>query len=111
MFPCQDIQEEQLEKTIAYAQALQYWAEKALLPMPGQPFLLVRSVLKLREMMEGYISFSDDTILDGVALPEGFIKDQTELTISRDALPTFTDVPTEEVTVEEQLPSGGPLRN
>ena len=35
MFPCHDIREEQLEKTIAYAQALQYWAEKSNLPMPG----------------------------------------------------------------------------
>ena len=28
MFPCQDIREEQLQKILAYAQALQYWAEK-----------------------------------------------------------------------------------
>ena len=46
--------------------------------------LLVRYILKLREIMEQYISFSDDTILDSVALPEGFIEDQTELTISRE---------------------------
>ena len=34
-FPCQNIREEQLEKTMAYVQALQYWAEKSKLPMPG----------------------------------------------------------------------------
>ena len=28
-FPCQDIREAQLEKTVAYAQALQFWAEKS----------------------------------------------------------------------------------
>ena len=44
-FPCQDIQEEQWKKTLAYALALQYWAERANLPTPGWPCLLVRSVL------------------------------------------------------------------
>ena len=34
-FPCHDIWEEQWKKTIAYAQALQYWAERANLPMLG----------------------------------------------------------------------------
>ena len=109
MFPCQDIWEEQLEKTIAYALALQYWVEKSNPPMLGQPCLLVRCVLKLREMMEQYGSFSDDTILDGVALLEGFLKGRTELTVPRDALPTFTDVPTEEVAVVETAPIGWPL--
>ena len=61
--------------------------------------------------MEWYISFSNDTILDGVALPEWFLKDQTDLTISRDAPPTFTNVPIEEVAVEDAAPIGGPLRN
>ena len=48
-FPCWDIQEGQLEKTVAYAQALQYWVEKSNLPMLGQPHLLAGSILKLRE--------------------------------------------------------------
>ena len=100
-----------MEKTIAYTQALQCWAEKANLPMPGQPCLLARCVLKLRETMEWYISFSNDTILDGVALLEGFLKDQTKLTIPRDALPAFSNVPTKEVAMEEAAPAGGPLRN
>ena len=100
-----------MEKTIAYAQALQYWVEKSNLPMMGQPCLLVRCILKLREMMEWYISFSDDTILDGVALLEGFLKDQTKLTVPRDALPTFTDVPTKEVAMEEAAPIWGPLED
>ena len=34
-FPCQDIREEQLEKTVAYVQALQFWAEKSNPPTPG----------------------------------------------------------------------------
>ena len=42
MFTCQDIREGQLQKTLASAQALQYWGEKPNLPTPGQPCLLAR---------------------------------------------------------------------
>ena len=59
--------------------------------------------------MKQYVSLSDNTILNSVALLEGFIEDQTKLTISRDALPTFTNVPTKEVVVEETAPIRGPL--
>ena len=109
-FPCQDLWEEQLEKTVANTQALQCWAERANLSMPGQPCLLVRSVLKLCEMMEWYISFSNNIILGGVALPEGFFGSQTELTIYRDALPTFTIISSKEITMEEAAHIGGPLK-
>ena len=34
-FPCWDIREEQLEKTVAYVQALQFWVEKSNLPTPA----------------------------------------------------------------------------
>ena len=40
---CQDIRELQVEKTVAYAQALQFWAEKANLSTQGQPCLLAGS--------------------------------------------------------------------
>ena len=53
-FTSQDIRELQLEKTVAYAQALQFWAEKANLPTQGQPHLLVGSVLELRKEMKHY---------------------------------------------------------
>ena len=85
-FPCLDIREEQLERMVAYVQALQFWVEKLNLPTLGQPCLLVESILELRKMMEPYISFFDDTILDGVAPPEGFLKDQFE-----SAQPASTD--------------------
>ena len=39
-FPCWDLWEEQQKKTMAYAQALQCWVERANLPMPGWPQLL-----------------------------------------------------------------------
>ena len=55
---------------VAYAQALQFWAEKANLPTWGQPCLLVGSVLELREEMKHYVFFPDEAICNGVALPE-----------------------------------------
>ena len=59
-------------------------------------------------MMEQYVSFSDDIILGGVALLEGFFRNQTEPTISRHALPVSTDVPSDEITMKEVAPIGGP---
>ena len=108
-FPCRDIREEQLEKTVAYVQVLQFWAEKSNPPTTGQPHLLAGSILELREVMESYISFHDDAVLDGVAPPEGFLKDQSEETIPESALLASPDSPIEEATVEETTPVGGPL--
>ena len=68
-FACQDIRELQLQKTMAYAQALQFWVEKANLPTQGQPHLLAGSILELREAMECYVSFPD-AIFGSVALPK-----------------------------------------
>ena len=67
-FACQDIRESQLEKTVAYAQALQFWVEKANLPTQGQPHLLVGSMLELREVMECYVSFPDNAVFGAMAL-------------------------------------------
>ena len=89
-FPCWDIREGQLEKTVAYVQALQFWAEKSNPPTPSQPCLLTGSILELREVMEPYVSFSDDTILDGVAPLKGFLKHQVEDTIPKSAWPAST---------------------
>ena len=69
-FPCQDLQEDQWKKTMAYAQALQY--------------LLAGSILELQKVMELYILFSDDIVLGGMALLEGFLGSQTSVS---------TDVP------------------
>ena len=101
-FPCWDIREGQLEKTLAYAQAFQYWAEKSNLPMLGQPCLLAGSVLELREVMEPYASFFDDTVLGGVALLEGFLKDQSETTIPESAQPASTDPPLKRLPWKKQ---------
>ena len=55
---------------MAYATALQFWAEKANLPTEGQPCLLVGSIVELREEMKCYVSFSDENVFSGLALPE-----------------------------------------
>ena len=104
MFPCQDIREEQSQKTIAYMQVLQYWVEKANPLTPGRPCLLERCVLELRKAMESYVSFSDDAILDGAASLEGSLEDLTGVTIPGDALPASTSTSIKEEPAEEPAP-------
>ena len=91
--PCCDIRKEQLEKTVPYAQALQDWVEKSNSPMLDQPHLLVRCILKLRRMMEPYVSFSNDAVLDGVTPQKGFLEDQTRVAIPRNTQPASTSTP------------------
>ena len=55
---------------VAYARALQHWAEQNNLPAGGEPCLLVKSVLELREEVKWYLSFTDEEVFQGVALPE-----------------------------------------
>ena len=55
---------------VAYARALQYWAEQNNPPTRGEPHLLVESVLELREEVRWYLSFTDEEVFKGVALPE-----------------------------------------
>ena len=109
--PYWDIREEQLEKTVSYVQALQFWAEKFNPPTLGQPCLLAGSILELRAVMEPYVSFPDDAVLDSVAPPDGFWEDQPETTISRSAQPGPAKIPIEEAAVEETAPLGGLIRS
>ena len=99
-YACQDIRESQLEKTVAYAQAHQFWAEKANLPIQGQPHLLAGSVLELREEMKCYVSFPDEAIFSGVALPEESLAMQSEETTPKNAQPAYVDSPAKEATVK-----------
>ena len=92
-FACWDIRESQLEKMVAYTQALQYWAEKADLPTQGQPCLLVGSILELRGEMECYVSFSDNAVFSGVALPEESQATQSEETTPKSIQQVPTDSP------------------
>ena len=89
-FPCQDYGEGQLQKTLAYAWALQYWAEKANPPMPGQQHLLARCVQELRWEMSHYVTFMDDAVLEEMIpwqeLPERWTKESSLV----ETLPTPT---------------------
>ena len=55
---------------VAYTQGLQFWVEKANPPTRGKPCLLAGSVVELWEEMKCYISFSDEDVFSGIALPE-----------------------------------------
>ena len=85
---------------MAYAQALQFWAEKANPPSQGQPHLLVGSVLDLRETMKCYVSFPDKTIFSGIAIPEGPLTTQSEDTAPNNTQPAFANFAAEEDTVK-----------
>ena len=92
-FACQDIRESQLEKMVAYAQALQFWTEKANLSTQGQPHLLVWSILELREVMKCYVSIPKNAIFGGMALPEESLITQSEKTIPESTQPPSTNFP------------------
>ena len=77
-FPSQDFREGQSQKTLVYMQALQYWVEKASLPKLGQPHLLVKCVQELRHVMEPYVTFTDDAVLEGAAPWERFPEGQPQ---------------------------------
>ena len=53
----------QPQNTLAYAKALQYWAEKAQLPHAGQPHQLAACIKELRESTEPLMSFTDEEVL------------------------------------------------
>ena len=99
-FACWDIRELQLEKTVAYAQALQFWAEKANPPTRGQPCLLAGSVLELREAMECNFSFPDDAVFGGMVLPEEPLTSLLEETTPESAHPVSTNSPIEEAAMK-----------
>ena len=70
IYACRDIHEIPLEKMVADAWALQHWAEKTNLPAGGKPCLLAESVKELREELKCYLSFSNEEVFKGLALPE-----------------------------------------
>ena len=70
IYACRDIREIPREKVVAYARALQHWAEQNNLPAGGEPRLLAKSVLELREEVKWYLSFTNEEVFLGVALPK-----------------------------------------
>ena len=75
IYACWDIQEMQREKTMAYAHALQHWAEKTDLHTGGKPHLLAESVKVLQGEMRCYLSFSDKEVFEGVIPPKDMSPD------------------------------------
>ena len=62
IYACRVIREIPWEKAVAYARALQHWAEKIDLPAGGRPCQLAKSVKELREEVKCYLSFSDEEV-------------------------------------------------
>ena len=103
IFACRDIQEVWREKTIAYAHALQYWAEKSNPPTGEQPCQLAESVKELREEMRCYLSFTDHKVFEGVIPPEETIPDQVEESHLASKMDMIVNVPKESATREAPL--------
>ena len=99
-FACWDIRELQQAKMVAYAQALQFWAEKANLPTQGQPCLLAGSIAELKEGMKCYVSFSDKDIFSGMALPKEPSITQSKEAAPESAQPMQTNSPVEEAVMK-----------
>ena len=85
---------------LAYAKALQFWVEKANLPTEGQPCLLPGSVVELREEMKCYISFTDEDVFSGLALPEESPITQPKEATPKGAQPAQAESPLKEATVD-----------
>ena len=100
IFACWDIQENHHEKMVAYAQALQFWAEKADPPTGGKPCLLAGSVVELWEEMKCYVSFSDEDVFDAIALLEETTIITPAETITKSTPQTLADPPVKEATVD-----------
>ena len=64
--PCQDYCLKEPQRTLPYAKALQYWAEKAKLGGPNEPWHLAMCVQELRQVMKLYTTFSDCNVFKGL---------------------------------------------
>ena len=91
IFTCRDIWEVPREKAVAYTRAHQYWAKQNKPPTRGEPRLLVRSVLELREEVRWYLSFTDKEIFKGVPLPKEEESPQTPGTTSLPKAPCMPE--------------------
>ena len=80
------------EKVVAYARALQYWAEQNDPPTGGEPHLLVESVLELREEVKWYLTFTDKEVFQGVAIPKAE-EEESLITSSPTDIPKMPPVP------------------
>ena len=95
IFASWDIREVPREKVVAYARALKYWAEQNDLPTGGEPCLLAKGVLELREEVKWYLTFTNEEVFWGVAILEAY-KEKSLTT------PSSTDVPKTAPVLEPQ---------
>ena len=63
-FVSEDVRLRQPRKTLAYAKLLQFWADKVQPPRVGEPCQLMACVQKLKEVMEPFITFMDEDVLN-----------------------------------------------
>ena len=97
---------------LAYAQALQYWAEEANLPVPSEPHPLAMSVRELRQCIGKYTTFSEHDVFEGLgnALPETRDENTGTPPVDSTATPAMTDIedtqlsPRETQLVEDPIP-------
>ena len=92
IFASQDIREVPREKVVGYARALQYWAEQNDPPTGGEPHLLAKSVLELREKVKWYLTFTDEEVFRGIAVPEAE-EEKSSTTSSPTNVPKTPPVP------------------
>ena len=85
---------------VAYAKALQFWVEKANPPTEGQPHLLTGSIVELREEMKCYVSFTDEDVSSGVALPEESPITQPKEATPKDVQPALANSPVKEASAD-----------
>ena len=88
---------------MAYANALQFWAEKANPPTKGQQSLLAGSIMELKEEMKCYVSFSDEDVFSGVALPEESPITPPKETTPKGAQLALANSPVKEATVDVNM--------
>ena len=70
IYASRDIREIPREKAVAYARALQYYAEQSDPQKRCQPCLLAESVVELREEIGFYLAFQDEEVFWGLDLPK-----------------------------------------
>ena len=70
IYASRDIREIPREKVVAYARALQYYAERSDPQKRHQPCLPAESVVELREEIGFYLAFQDEEVFRGLDLPE-----------------------------------------
>ena len=100
IYACRDIREIPQEKVVAYARVLKHWVEEINLPAGGGPCLLAEGMKDLREEVKWYLSFSNEEVFWGVALPKKE-EDQGPKTLSTN-IPKAPCVP--ESTMERRSP-------